>query len=195
MSVVSPPMSMTMLPAASVIGSPSRSAAIGSSTRCTSLALARNALSLTARRSTGVISGGTPITRRGRSSGRFPATLRMKWVSIFSAASKSAMTPSRIGRTGVMLAGVRPSISCASIPTASMFPFTVLNATIDGSFRTMPRPRAKMQVLAVPRSMATSVAKADRKLIVNSGKLTAEPPCGDPAAPVEDSDCSRASTA
>ena len=42
MSVVPPPMSTTMLPVASVIGSPApMAAAIGSSTRCTSLALAR----------------------------------------------------------------------------------------------------------------------------------------------------------
>ena len=35
----------------------------------------------------------------------------------------------------------------------------VLNATIDGSLRTMPRPRAKTQVLAVPRSIARSFEK------------------------------------
>ena len=49
-----------------------------------------------------------------------------------------------------MLAGVRPSISWASVPTASIWPLLLLNATMDGSLRTMPRPRAKMQVLAVP---------------------------------------------
>ena len=97
-------------------------AAIGSSTRWTSLALTRNPLSLTARRSTCVISGGTPITSRGRRSGRLPCALRTKCISIFSAASKSAMTPSFIGRTGLMFAGVRPSISCASVPTASIAP-------------------------------------------------------------------------
>ena len=47
----------------SVIGRPAPiAAAIGSSTRCTSLALARKPLSFTARRSTWVISGGTPMT-------------------------------------------------------------------------------------------------------------------------------------
>ena len=67
MSVVPPPMSTIMLPAASVTGRPDPiAAAIGSSTRCTSLALTRKPLSLTARRSTCVISGGTPMTSRGR---------------------------------------------------------------------------------------------------------------------------------
>ena len=71
MSVVPPPMSMIMLPAASVTGSPEPiAAAIGSSTRWTSLALTRNPLSFTARRSTWVISGGTPMTSRGRRSVR-----------------------------------------------------------------------------------------------------------------------------
>ena len=115
MSVVPPPTSITMLPAASVIGMPApMAAAIASSMRCTSLALARMALSFTARRSTCVISEGTPMTTRGRSQPLRLCALRMKCVSIFSAASKSAMTPSFIGRIAVMLPGVRPSISLAS---------------------------------------------------------------------------------
>ena len=115
MSVVPPPTSITMLPAASVIGMPApMAAAIASSMRCTSLALARIALSFTARRSTCVISDGTPMTTRGRSQPLRLCALRMKCVSIFSAASKSAMTPSFIGRIAVMLPGVRPSISFAS---------------------------------------------------------------------------------
>ena len=157
MSVVPPPMSTTMLPDASVIGMPAPiAAAIASSIRCTSLALARIALSRTARRSTWVISVGTPMTTRGRSSPLRLCAFLMKWVSIFSAASKSAMTPSFIGLMAVMLPGVRPSISFASVPTASMWPLILLIATIDGSDTTMPLPRAKMQVLAVPRSMARS---------------------------------------
>ena len=56
-------MSTIMLPEGSVIGMPAPiAAAIASSTRCTSLAFARYALSLTARFSTCVISDGTPIT-------------------------------------------------------------------------------------------------------------------------------------
>ena len=73
------------------------------------------------------------MTTRGRSQPLRLCAFRMKCVSIFSAASKSAMTPSFIGLIAVMLPGVRPSISLASVPTASMRPLTLLNATIDGS--------------------------------------------------------------
>ncbi len=44
----------------------------------------------------------------------------MKCSSIRSVTSKSAMTPSFIGRIDWMLPGVRPSISLASLPTASI---------------------------------------------------------------------------
>ena len=143
MSVVPPPMSTIMLPDASVIGMPAPiAAAIASSMRCTSLAFARIALSLTARRSTCVISDGTPMTTRGRRKPLRLCALRMKWVSIFSAASKSAMTPSFIGLMAVMFPGVRPSISLASVPTASIRPVILFSATIDGSDTTMPLPRA-----------------------------------------------------
>ncbi len=66
----------------------------------------------------------------------------MKCASIFSVTSKSAMTPSFIGLIATMLPGVRPSISFASLPTASIFPVTLLMATIEGSLTTMPLPRA-----------------------------------------------------
>ena len=78
-SVVPPPMSTTMLPAASVIGIPAPiAAAIASSMRCTSLAFARIALSRTARRSTCVICAGTPMMTRGRTKPRRGCALRMK---------------------------------------------------------------------------------------------------------------------
>src|SRR5260221_8147313 len=162
MSVVPPPMAMTMSPAGSVIGRPAPiRAGFGSWAGWPALALPRTPLSRTARRSTCVISDGTPITSRGRRHGALPMAFLTKWMSIVSAASKSAMTPSRSGRTARMLGGVRPSISWASAPTASTVPLAVLKATIDGSLRTMPRPWAKTQVLAVPRSMARSLAKRD----------------------------------
>src|SRR6185369_16154949 len=69
------------------------------------------------------------------------------------------MTPSRIGLIAVMLVGVRPSISFASLPTASICALAVLKATIDGSLSTMPRPRANTHVFAVPRSIARSFEK------------------------------------
>ena len=66
-----------------------------------------------------------------------------------------------------MLPGVRPSISFASLPTASTSPVFLLMATIEGSFTTMPLPRAYTNVLAVPRSIARSLENRlnkDRRL-------------------------------
>src|ERR1700761_3292550 len=56
-----------------------------------------------------------------------------------------------------MLPGVRPSISLASLPTASTSPVFLLMATIEGSLTTIPLPRAYTRVLAVPRSIAKSL--------------------------------------
>src|SRR5690349_1556666 len=93
------------------------------------------------------------------------------------------MTPSFIGLIATMLPGVRPSISFASLPTASTRPFTLLMATIEGSLTTMPLPRAYTQVLAVPRSMARSLENNDsierrlnRKLL---GNAVGQYPAGD----------------
>src|SRR5207342_2576832 len=72
---------------------------------------------------------------------------------------KSAITPSFMGLMATMLPGVRPSISLASLPTASTSPVFLLIATMEGSFTTMPLPRAYTSVLAVPRSMARSLEK------------------------------------
>src|SRR5213083_2310226 len=71
------------------------------------------------------------------------------------------MTPSFIGLIATMFPGVRPSMSLASLPTASTRPLTLLMATIDGSLTTMPLPRAYTQVLAVPRSIARSLENND----------------------------------
>src|SRR6266542_1692473 len=62
------------------------------------------------------------------------------------------MTPSFIGRIAWMSPGVRPIISRASCPTATM-PFDSDTATTDGSWMTMPLPSTKTSTLAVPRSM------------------------------------------
>src|SRR4051812_2875299 len=69
---------------------------------------------------------------------------------------KSAITPSFIGLMATMLPGVRPSISFASLPTASTSPVVLLIATMEGSFTTIPFPLAYTSVLAVPRSIARS---------------------------------------
>jgi hypothetical protein len=69
------------------------------------------------------------------------------------------MTPSFIGLMATMLPGVRPSISLASLPTASTSPVFLLMATIEGSLTTMPLPAANTSVFAVPRSIARSLEK------------------------------------
>src|SRR3989344_79563 len=62
------------------------------------------------------------------------------------------MTPSFIGRYAMMSSGVRPSISLASFPTASILLSREM-ATTDGSLRTMPFPGTKTSTVVVPRSM------------------------------------------
>ena len=94
-------------------------AAMGSSMRYTSRAPADSADSFTARFSTSVIPKGTQMMMRGFTSVRRLCARAMKYRSIASVISKSAMTPSRRGRTARMFPGVRPSISFASRPTAS----------------------------------------------------------------------------
>src|SRR5271155_2997199 len=92
----------------------------------------------------------------------------MKYVSIFSVTLKSAITPSFIGFTATTFPGVRPSISLASLPTASTSPLFLLMATMDGSLTTIPLPLAYTSVLAVPRSIARSEEirlKIDRKFM------------------------------
>jgi hypothetical protein len=71
-----------------------------------------------ARRSTAVAPEGTQITTCGETMARRLCTFWIKCLIISSATSKSAITPSRIGRMASTLPGVLPSISLASAPTA-----------------------------------------------------------------------------
>ena len=95
-----------------------------------------------ARRSTAVAPDGTHTITLGFTKPLRLWTLRMKCLIISSATSKSAITPSRMGRIASMWPGVRPSICLASMPTAwtSLRPPTLRSATTDGSFNTMPLP-------------------------------------------------------
>src|SRR6185312_937921 len=79
------------------------------------------------------------------------------------------MTPSFMGLMATMLPGVRPSISLASLPTASTSPLFLLIATMEGSFTTIPLPRAYTSVFAVPRSMARSLENmlARERILLN----------------------------
>src|SRR5882724_11390944 len=73
-----------------------------------------------------------------------------------------------MGLMATILPGVRPSISLASLPTASTSPVVLLIATMEGSLTTIPFPLAYTKVLAVPRSIARSEEnrlKRERKFI------------------------------
>ena len=72
------------------------------------------------------------------------------------AASRSAITPSLSGRSVAMWGGVRPIISFAAVPTATILSVCRLIATTEGSSRTTPFLRTYTSVLAVPRSTAMS---------------------------------------
>ena len=141
-SLVPPPMSRTMLPVGSPTGRPAPiAAAIGSSIRYAWRAPAERQASSTARFSTPVTPEGTQTTTRGWAANRFWCTCWMKWRSISSVMSKSAMTPSLSGRIAWIVPGVRPSIRFASKPTAWTSPVRESIATTEGSESTMPRPR------------------------------------------------------
>ncbi len=99
------------------------------------------------------------MTIRGRTPTDRLCALLMKLVSIFSVYSKSAITPSFMGRTRTILPGVRPSMALALLPTASTSPVFWFTARMEGSRTTIPRPLQKTSELAVPRSMARSLEK------------------------------------
>ena len=57
-----------------------------------------------------------------------------------SVTTKSAIAPSRIGRTTWIDSGARPTIANAWFPTARIRVLSRLTAARDGSFTTMPSP-------------------------------------------------------
>ncbi|GIT65314.1 MAG: hypothetical protein Ct9H300mP23_09410 [Nitrospinota bacterium] len=81
--------------------------------------------------------------------------------------SKSAITPSFIGRIVSTLAWVRPNIFFASDPTASTALSSIFIATTDGSLSTIPFSVMYARVLAVPKSIAKSVEKNPNILLKN----------------------------
>src|SRR3990167_7694040 len=122
-----------------------------------------------ARRSTWGEPQGTQMMMRGLGLNiERGCTILMNCLSICSVTVKSAITPSFIGRIASMLPGTLPSMALASLPTAWMVflpwgPPSWRIATTDGSFKTIPCPRATISVLAVPKSIARSVEKYRRK--------------------------------
>jgi hypothetical protein len=136
-SVVPPPMSTTMEPVGSVIGMPApMAAAMGSAISPPCRAPADSTDWRMARFSTGVAPWGTQTMIFGLVKVVRLCTLRMKCLIISSAVSKSAITPSRIGRIASIEPGVRPSISLASSPNGQH----LLDAVLDVIGR---RPRAR----------------------------------------------------
>ena len=131
-------------------------AATGSSIRYASLAPAAKAACFTARSSTLVTPDGIQIITRGFTNFFLPTALPIKYFSIFSVTSYSAITPSRNGRMATILPGVRPSISLASVPTAMTRLVVLSIATTDGSFSTMPSLFTYTSTVAVPKSTAMS---------------------------------------
>ena len=117
-SDVPPPTSRTSEPIESATGrSAPIAAASGSSIRYARDAPAPSVASSTADRSTCV----TPLGMHTITSAPAPKrwnAVRMKYRSICSVVSKSAITPCRSGRVALMCAGVRPIIRRASAPTA-----------------------------------------------------------------------------
>ena len=117
-------MSTTIEPVGSVIGMPAPiAAAIGSAIRPAFRAPADKTDCLIARFSTGVAPWGTQTIIFGLVNVVLLCTFLMKYLIISSAVSKSAITPSLIGRMASIEPGVRPNINLASSPTAKTFFF------------------------------------------------------------------------
>src|ERR687894_1106074 len=160
-SVVPPQTSTIMDPWASLTGNPAPiAAAKGSSMVYACRAPADSVASLTARSSTPVTPLGTHTTTLGPESERKillrGCALRIKYESIFSVTSKSAITPSFKGRIATMWPGVRPSMPLAADPTATTLSVLLSMATTEGSERTIPSPLTNTPVFDEPRSTATS---------------------------------------
>ncbi len=85
----------------------------------------------------------------------------MKYLSIASVISKSAITPFLSGRMTEILLGALSSMALATFPTAFPFKRTLfvpgLTATTEGSDSTIPWPGMQTSVFAVPRSIPMSV--------------------------------------
>ncbi|MNC30053.1 hypothetical protein D3C75_783250 [compost metagenome] len=163
-SVVPPPMSTTMLPVGSHTGrSAPIAAANGSSMVYASRAPACLVASSTARFSTAVMPEGTQTITLGWcwKSIRCFWAWRIKYLIMVAVVSKSAITPSFMGRTARILPGVRPIIILAELPTATMALLfeSVRWATTEGSRTTIPLPFTYTSVLAVPKSIPKSFVK------------------------------------
>ena len=116
-------MSTIILAIGSPTGRPAPiAAALGSDIKKTSLAPALSAELTTARFSTAVIPDGIAITTLGLTPHFLLWTFKIKYLSMASVISKSAITPFFIGLVTVILLGAFSNIALAVCPTA--FPFS-----------------------------------------------------------------------
>ncbi len=155
-SVKSPPKSTTIFPVGSWMGTRApMAAAMIFSTKKTWPAPADSTTSSTAFFSTSVTSSGMPTTTLGLppKENLSACTRSIKYFSIFSATSKSEITPCSKGMAAKICGGVFPSIFLASSPTAKIWSVRLLIATTDDSLITIPRSCWKIKVLVVPKSM------------------------------------------
>ena len=138
-SLVPPPMSITMFPTGSSIGrSAPIAAAIGCSMRFASAAPARRAASVTARRSTSVIADGTQMTTFGLVNLLTPTRCSNRRI-IRSVISKSVIAPPQRPHRNDVTRCTANHLPC-SRPVASTSPVCRLSAITEGSFNTMPLP-------------------------------------------------------
>ncbi len=162
-SEVPPPISTTRCARGSMGLIPQPSApATGSGINPTFLKPASWPTSSRARRSSGVAPAGTEMTPLGRSPYRLAEETRlMTAVTNARADSRSTITPSRNGRTGVIPIGVRPTRLRASVPIARARCGSFVRTSMkDGSFSTMPSSGVPTTVLAVPRSIPSPPTSA-----------------------------------
>ena len=106
---------------------------------------------------------GTQMRMRGRRKPSMVLARWMNWRSISSVAMKSAMTPSRMGRTSSTGSGARPMHGLGLEADGQHFARcrrASCTATTDGSSMMMPRPTTCTSVFAVPRSIAMSSENA-----------------------------------
>jgi len=182
-SVVPPPMSTTKPPAPPVRSNPAPAAAATGSSISRTLYRGRRTPSAatTDRRSTGVAPLGTQTRASDRSGPAHRRLRRKNACSMATAASRSAMTPSRSGWITSISCGSLSARASAASPTEATLPTAVSIAIAEGSSSTMPRPATQTSVLTVPRSMATLLRK--RMLLRSAQRDARQPRYADLARP------------
>ncbi len=154
--LVPPPRQMIILPDGVPMGrSTPKAAANGCRMRYTSRLPEPKPASWTARLSTLVTPYGTVIITRGRKKSMEPVNRLIRYWSIRSVTSYSAITPCCNGWTTSMDSGTRPTISFAARPHSTIFCSSMTMATTVGSSNKIWLPSA-MTVFIVPRSMPSS---------------------------------------